>query len=42
MRVKSPSLMNFQAFEKTVKGGKIPDAIAHLGSVNIIAGELDR
>lgn len=42
MRVKSPSFMNFQAFEKTIKGGRIPDAISHLGSVNIIAGELDR
>lgn len=42
MRVKSPSFMLFQAFEHTVKGGKIPDAVAHLGSVNIIAGELDR
>ena len=42
MRVKSPSFMLFQAFEATVKGDKIPDAVAHLGSVNIIAGELDR
>lgn len=42
MRVKSPSFMMFQAFEDSVKGGKIPDAVAHLGSVNIIAGELDR
>lgn len=42
MRIKSPSFMMFQAFEATVKGGKIPDAVAHLGSVNIIAGELDR
>jgi NADH:ubiquinone oxidoreductase subunit D len=42
MRVKSPSFMLFQAFEGSVKGGKIPDAVAHLGSVNIIAGELDR
>jgi NADH:ubiquinone oxidoreductase subunit D len=42
MRVKSPSFMLFQAFEQSVKGGKIPDAVAHLGSVNIIAGELDR
>lgn len=42
MRVKSPSLIQFQAFENTIKGGRIPDAIAHLGSVNIIAGELDR
>jgi NADH dehydrogenase I D subunit len=42
MRVKSPSFAMFQAFEATSKGGKIPDAVAHLGSVNIIAGELDR
>jgi NADH dehydrogenase I D subunit len=42
MRIKSPSFMMFQAFEHTIKGGRIPDAIAHLGSVNIIAGELDR
>jgi NADH:ubiquinone oxidoreductase subunit D len=34
--------MLFQSFEASVKGGKIPDAVAHLGSVNIIAGELDR
>jgi len=42
MRVKSPSFMLFQSFEASVIGGKIPDAVAHLGSVNIIAGELDR
>ena len=42
MRVKSPSFMNFQSFEKSIIGGKIPDAVAHLGSINIIAGELDR
>ena len=42
MRVKSPSFVMFQAFEQTIKGYKIPDAVAHLGSVNIIAGELDR
>jgi NADH dehydrogenase I D subunit len=42
MRVKSPSFMLFQSFEHSVKGDKIPDAVANLGSVNIIAGELDR
>ncbi len=42
MRVKSPSFMLFQNFEQVVKGGKIPDAVATLGSINIIAGELDR
>jgi NADH:ubiquinone oxidoreductase subunit D len=42
MHVKSPSLMQFQAYEKMIKGDKIADAVATLGSVNIIAGELDR
>jgi NADH dehydrogenase I D subunit len=42
MRVKPPSFMLFQSFEHMIKGGKIPDAIATLGSANIIAGELDR
>ncbi len=42
MRVKSPSFMQFQSLEHTIKGGRISDAVAHLGSVNIIAGELDR
>lgn len=42
MHVKSPSLMQFQAYEQMIKGDKIPDAVATLGSVNIIAGELDR
>jgi len=42
MRVKSPSFVLFQSFEKQIKGVKIPDAVSVLGSVNIIAGELDR
>lgn len=42
MRIKSPSFMLFQSFEHMIKGDKIPDAVASLGSVNIIAGELDR
>lgn len=42
MRVKSPSFMLFQSFEHCIKGDKIPDAVAALGSMNIIAGELDR
>src|SRR5690606_29480260 len=42
IRVKSPSFIMFQSMEQIIKGGKIPDAIAHLGSINIIAGELDR
>jgi NADH:ubiquinone oxidoreductase subunit D len=29
-------------FSKMCKGGRLADAIAALGSINIIAGELDR
>lgn len=42
MRIKSPSFLLFQSFEAKIKGMKIPDAISVLGSLNIIAGELDR
>ncbi|MDH4468664.1 MAG: NADH-quinone oxidoreductase subunit D [Bacteriovoracaceae bacterium] len=42
MRVKSPSFMLFQHFEKSILKEKIPDAVSILGSVNVIAGELDR
>ncbi len=42
IKIKSPSLLHFQSFETSAKGSKIPDAIAILGSLNIIAGELDR
>jgi NADH:ubiquinone oxidoreductase subunit D len=31
-----------QAFSKIVVGGTVSDAIATLGTLNIIAGELDR
>ncbi len=41
-RVKPPSLLLFQSFEYSMKGAKIPDAVSILGSLNIIAGELDR
>ncbi len=42
VKCKSPSLMNYAAFARLVEGGMIADAIATLGSINIIAGELDR
>ena len=42
MRVKSPSFVHYQIMENTLRGEKIPDAVSILGSVNIIAGELDR
>jgi NADH dehydrogenase I D subunit len=42
MRVRPPSLMNYQAFPEMVKGLMIADVVAVLGSLNVIAGELDR
>ncbi|MBF0313075.1 MAG: NADH-quinone oxidoreductase subunit D [Oligoflexia bacterium] len=42
LRIKSPSFMHYQLTEKTLAGERIPDAISILGSVNIVAGELDR
>lgn len=42
VKCRPPSLMNFAAFPQLIEGGMIADAIATLGSINIIAGELDR
>ncbi|MBF0361276.1 MAG: NADH-quinone oxidoreductase subunit D [Oligoflexia bacterium] len=42
MRIKSPSFLHFQLAEHMLKNEKIPDAIAIIGSLNIIAGEMDR
>lgn len=42
MRVRPPSLYNYQAFPKMCNGYMISDAVSILSSLNIIAGELDR
>ncbi|MBN1826227.1 MAG: NADH dehydrogenase (quinone) subunit D [Candidatus Eisenbacteria bacterium] len=42
VKVRPPCFYVFSAFERLVEGGMIQDAIAVLGSLNIIAGELDR
>jgi NADH-quinone oxidoreductase subunit C/D len=41
VRVRPPCFPIFEAFSKMIIGQGIPDAIAALGSLNIIAGELD-
>jgi len=41
-RCRPPSLMNYQAFSALIEGHQISDIVAVLGSLNIIAGELDR
>jgi NADH-quinone oxidoreductase subunit D len=42
MRIRGPSVYHYQALSKMSEGGKIADMVAVLGSINIIAGELDR
>ena len=42
VRTRPPSLMNYSIFSKLIKGHMLSDAPAILGSINIIAGELDR
>jgi NADH-quinone oxidoreductase subunit C/D len=42
VRVRPPCFQIYQAFSKMITGQTIPDAVAALGSLNIIAGELDR
>ena len=41
-RCRPPSFMSFAAFPDMIEGHMVADAIASLGSINIIAGELDR
>jgi len=41
VRCRPPCYTIFQAFGKMITGQTIPDAIAALGSLNIVAGELD-
>jgi NADH-quinone oxidoreductase subunit C/D len=42
IKVRPPCFAIFQAYPHILEGHMVPDAIAILGSLNIIAGELDR
>jgi NADH-quinone oxidoreductase subunit C/D len=42
VKVRPPCFAIFQAYPHMLEGHLVPDAIAILGSLNIIAGELDR
>jgi NADH dehydrogenase I D subunit len=42
VKCRPPSFMNYSAFPQLIEDGMIADAIATLGTINIIAGELDR
>lgn len=40
--VRAPSFVNITALETMAKGNKVADAVAILGSIDIVLGELDR
>jgi NADH:ubiquinone oxidoreductase subunit D len=42
VKVRPPCYNIYQAFPQMIKGGQIADAIAIIGGLNVIAGELDR
>ena len=42
MKVRPPCFPLFEAYPAIIQGGMVSDAVAVLGSLNIIAGELDR
>jgi NADH-quinone oxidoreductase subunit D len=42
VHVRSPSLIQFSAIPEQLKDGLISDVVAIMGSLNVIAGELDR
>jgi NADH dehydrogenase I D subunit len=42
MRIRGPSVFHYQGLSEMSSGAKIADMVANLGSINIIAGELDR
>lgn len=42
VRIRPPCFANYSVFPKIITGAMVADAVAALGSINIIAGELDR
>ena len=42
VKVRPPSFINYQVFPKLIEGHQLGDVVAILGSLNVIAAELDR
>jgi NADH-quinone oxidoreductase subunit D len=42
VRTRPPCYINYQVFPKLIEGHMISDIVAVLGSINVIAAELDR
>jgi NADH dehydrogenase I D subunit len=42
LRIRPPSFFNYQAIQRMTQGALVSDVVSCLGSINVIAGELDR
>ena len=42
VRVRPPSFVNLQAFERMVRGALLADVVAIIGTIDIVLGEVDR
>jgi NADH-quinone oxidoreductase subunit D len=42
VRVRPPSFINLQAFDKMVRGHLVADVVAIIGTIDIVLGEVDR
>src|SRR2546428_12472377 len=42
VRVRPPSFVNLQAFDKMVRGHLVADVVAIIGTIDIVLGEVDR
>ena len=42
VRVRPPSFVNLQAFERMVRGALVADVVAIIGTIDIVLGEVDR
>jgi NADH-quinone oxidoreductase subunit D len=42
VRVRPPSFINLQAFDKMARGSLVADVVAIIGTIDIVLGEVDR
>ena len=42
VRIRPPSFVNLQAFDRTVRGDLVADVVAIIGTIDIVLGEVDR
>src|SRR3982075_1924425 len=42
VRIRPPSFINFQAFDRMVRGNLVADVVAIIGTIDIVLGEVDR